>query len=99
MPSHSRSQKKNTEPVFVPQIQTQLQSSSWVQSAETMNPDLEVPELQMEPEPREGFGQGFGHSLGDISISAPSKSVGCQSTSCQSVRTNCIQRFVPRIDG
>jgi hypothetical protein len=37
-----------------------------------MSPDLEVPELQMEPEPREGFGQGFGHSLGNISISAPS---------------------------
>jgi len=36
-----------------------------------MNPDLEVPELQMEPEPREGFGQGFGHRLGNISISAP----------------------------
>ncbi|MBD2542506.1 hypothetical protein [Planktothricoides raciborskii] len=71
MPSHSRSKKKNTDPVFVPQIQTQLQSSSWVQSAETMNPDLEVPELQMEPEPREGFGQGFGHRLGNISISAP----------------------------
>jgi len=72
MPSHSRSKKKNTDPVFVPQIQTQLQSSSWVQSAEMMNPDLEVPELQMEPEPREGFGQGFGHSLGNISISSPS---------------------------
>jgi hypothetical protein len=71
MPSHSHSQKKNTDPAFVPQIQSQLQSSSWVQSAETMNPGLDAPEVQMEPEPREGFGQGFGHSLGNVSISSP----------------------------
>lgn len=67
MKRHSHNQKKTKDPVFVPQIQSQLQSRAWPEPTEALNPDLESPDLQTEPEP----GAGFEFNLANIPISAP----------------------------
>jgi predicted RNA-binding protein Jag len=67
MKRHSHSQKKTKDSVFVPQIQSQLQSRAWPEPTEPLNPDLESPDLQAEPEP----GAGFEFNLANIPISAP----------------------------
>lgn len=67
MKRHSHSQKKTKDSVFVPQIQSQLQSRAWPEPTESLNPDLESPDLQAETEP----GEGFEFNLANIPISAP----------------------------